>query len=103
MTPAIERLKQAGITYQVHRYDPRDVADLGFSEQVAASLEVPAAQVFKTLVCEVETGELIVAVLPGPLTLDMRTLAKASGTKKVAMAHAARAQKGAQSVCHQRR
>lgn len=93
MTPAIKRLQQAGVAHGVLRYDPRKVADLGYSQQVASALEVPANHVFKTLVCEIETGELIVAVLPGPDTLDLRKLARTAGVKKATMADAVRAQR----------
>jgi Cys-tRNA(Pro)/Cys-tRNA(Cys) deacylase len=93
MTPAIKRLQQVGVAHGVLRYDPREVADLGYSQQVAAALEVPPDHVFKTLICEIETGELVVAVLPGPNTLDLRKLARSAGVKKATMADAVRAQR----------
>ena len=49
MTPAIEALKKAGIQYKLHEY-PHDSDASSYGEEAANLLNIPAEQVFKTLV-----------------------------------------------------
>ncbi len=62
--------------------------------QVAQALNLPPEQVFKTLVVEPGTpgAKPILAVIPGPASLDTKKLARAAGEKKVRMAPRARAE-----------
>lgn len=84
-TPAIRELERLGIANRVHAYDhDRSVTAFG-AEAVAALGDVAPEQVFKTLVATT-AGELVVAVLPVPSTLDLKALAVALGTKHAEMA-----------------
>ncbi|WP_431967845.1 Cys-tRNA(Pro) deacylase [Nocardia sp. bgisy134] len=95
-TPAIRTLAKASIAHRVHSYahDPR--ADSYGAEAVdalAAELGVTAAQVFKTLIIELSTGVLAVAVLPVPNTLSLKAAAAALGAPKAAMADKTKAER----------
>ncbi|WP_431952607.1 Cys-tRNA(Pro) deacylase [Nocardia lijiangensis] len=95
-TPAIRTLAKAGVAHRVHSYahDPR--ADSYGAEAVdalAAELGVTAAQIFKTLVVELSTGTLAVAVLPVPNTLSLKAAAAALGAPKAAMADKTKAER----------
>ncbi|MGO4614841.1 Cys-tRNA(Pro) deacylase [Nocardia sp. 2YAB30] len=95
-TPAIRTLAQAGVAHRVHAYkhDPR--ADSYGTEAVdalAAELGLAAQQIFKTLVIELTTGSLAVAVLPVPNTLSLKAAAAALGAPKASMADKTRAEK----------
>ncbi|MET8780035.1 Cys-tRNA(Pro) deacylase [Nocardia sp. NPDC050713] len=95
-TPAIRTLAKAGIAHRVHSYahDPR--ADSYGAEAVdalAAELGVVAAQIFKTLVVELSTGALAVAVLPVPNTLSLKAAAAALGAPKATMADKTKAER----------
>ena len=82
-------LESRSIPYQTHRYDPqiRDAA------QVAASVGLPAEEVFKTLVVECPSRKKpILVLLPCDCSLNLKRLAKALDEKKVALAPHARAE-----------
>ena len=52
--------------------------------EAAGILGVPSNQVFKTIVITREVkGKPILAVLPGPLEVDLKALARAAGEKKL--------------------
>ena len=71
------------IGYELREYKV-DESDLS-AESVAQKIEVPLAQVFKTLVvCGDKTGVLL-ACIPGGFELDLKALALISGNKKVDM------------------
>ncbi|WP_067863294.1 Cys-tRNA(Pro) deacylase [Nocardia shimofusensis] len=95
-TPAIRTLTTAGLPHRVHSYkhDPR--ADSFGAEAVAAlaaDLGVEPAQIFKTLVVELSTGGLAVAVLPVPNSLSLKAAASALGAPKAGMAERAAAER----------
>ncbi|MGW5451009.1 Cys-tRNA(Pro) deacylase [Nocardia sp. NPDC003979] len=95
-TPAIKVLTAAKIAHEVHSYahDPR--ADSYGAEAVDAlgdALGVLAAQVFKTLVIELSTGALAVAVLPVPAKLSLKAAAAALGAPKASMADKTKAER----------
>ncbi|MEV6429428.1 Cys-tRNA(Pro) deacylase [Nocardia sp. NPDC051463] len=95
-TPAIRTLTKAGVAHHVHAYphDPR--ADSYGTEAVdalAGELGLDAAQIFKTLVLELSTGTLAVAVLPVPNMLSLKAAAAALGAPKAAMADKAKAER----------
>ena len=92
MTPAIQRLEQLGIEHAVHGYEPaRASSDYGID--ASAQLGVPAERVFKTLIAELDTHELVAAVVPVSHRLHMKSLARAIGAKKAFMADRARVEK----------
>lgn len=88
MTPAINALRKTKIAHQVHEY-VHDPSNDAYGPEAAEKLGVPADRVFKTLVVGTDSKELIVAVLPVSTMLSMKSLAKAVGAKKVAMANPA--------------
>ncbi|NOV98834.1 Cys-tRNA(Pro) deacylase [Isoptericola halotolerans] len=91
-TPALTALEDAGATHGVHPYEHDPSSDLSYGEEAAAALGVPAAQVFKTLVADVD-GDLVVAVVPVTGTLDLKALARAVGAKRATMADVGRAER----------
>lgn len=83
-TPATVALSSAGVDFTVHTYE-HDPAAASYGQEAAAALGVDAAQVFKTLVAEID-GALTVAVVPVSGSLDLKSLAAAVGGKRATMA-----------------
>jgi Cys-tRNA(Pro)/Cys-tRNA(Cys) deacylase len=96
LTPAIRALQAAGVPFQVHAFTAGDRSGSGsassYGLEAAAALGVPADQVFKTLVTDLD-GALWVAVLPVTGQLDLKAFAAAAEGKRAALAEAARAQR----------
>jgi Cys-tRNA(Pro)/Cys-tRNA(Cys) deacylase len=82
-TNAMRVLDQLGILYQVREYDV-DPDDLS-AETVAAKVQLPPEQVFKTLAVQGDRNGVCVAVIPGNAELDFKRLAHATGDSKVDM------------------
>ena len=93
MTPAIEALKKLGVAHAVHRYEVSGDEDVSYGEAVAAAIGADPATVFKTLVAQLNTGELVVAIVPVTSTLDLRALAAAADAKSASMAAPAAAER----------
>jgi Cys-tRNA(Pro)/Cys-tRNA(Cys) deacylase len=74
------------VDYQIFTYDYD--AGVQSAVEVAAAIGLPAQQVFKTLVVQPEepNRKPLLVVIPGPDTLDLKALAKATGLKKAKMA-----------------
>ncbi len=89
-TPALVALAAAGVPHTPRTYAHDPASDLGYGLEAAHALGVDPAQVFKTLVADVE-GALTVAVVPVTGRLDLKALAHAVGAKRAALAdpHAA--------------
>ena len=85
MTPAINLAKQHNLDYQLHEYT-HDTSAVSYGLEAAEKLHVDAAQIFKTLVVQMENGTLAVAILPVMHTLNFKKMTKALGCKKVTMA-----------------
>ena len=84
-TNAARLLDKAHISYRLIPYEV-DENDLAASH-VAQNIGEPIEKVFKTLVlCGDRNGHLV-CVVPGNMEVDLKTLAKASGNKKVDMIH----------------
>ena len=79
-TNAVRTLERMKIPYDTREYevDPDDLS----AEHVAASVEMPLEQVFKTLVCRGDKTGVFFAVLAGSQELDLKAVAKLSGNKK---------------------
>ncbi|MHA7188690.1 Cys-tRNA(Pro) deacylase [Arthrobacter sp. MDT2-16] len=90
-TPALAALSAAGIAYTARPYEHRPGAP-SYGLEAAAALDVPPAQVFKTLMASVD-GTLVAAVVPVTGSLDLKALASALGGRKAAMADPALAQR----------
>lgn len=83
-TPATVALTEAGIAFSTHSYE-HDPAAPSYGLEAAEVLGLPAEQVFKTLLAEVD-GELVVGIVPVGGKLDLKALAAAAGGKKAEMA-----------------
>ena len=85
MTPGIEVLRDQNVAHQVHEYehDPRSTQ---YGIEAAEKLNVSPERVFKTLVLQLSTGKLGVAVIPVSAQLNMKLAAKALQEKKCTMA-----------------
>ncbi len=78
-TNALRKLDQKKITYETYTYEVTDELD---GVTVANKIDKPYAQVFKTLVLR---GNLnyYVAVIPVAATLDLKSMSKVVGEKKL--------------------
>ncbi len=85
MTPAVNIAKKAKISYTLHSYT-HDPASASYGEEASEKFGIPADRVFKTLVAQIDSRELVVAVIPVSSMLSMKQIAKASGGKKAEMA-----------------
>jgi Cys-tRNA(Pro)/Cys-tRNA(Cys) deacylase len=83
-TPATVALTRAGVAFTTHSY-AHDPAAPSYGLEAAEVLGLPPAQVFKTLLADVD-GALVVAIVPVGGKLDLKSLAAAVGGKKAAMA-----------------
>jgi len=90
-TPATVLLTAQKIPHSLHPYDVSPDAP-NYGALVAEALEVAPAEVFKTLVAEVD-GALTVAVVPVTGDLDLKALAHAAGGKRAALADRAAAER----------
>jgi Cys-tRNA(Pro)/Cys-tRNA(Cys) deacylase len=90
-TPATVALTKAGLPFSTHAYD-HDPAAKSYGLEAAEALGLEAAQVFKTLLVEVD-GNLAVGVVPVDRQLDLKAVASALGGKKAAMADPAAAER----------
>lgn len=83
-TNAARILERMGIPYEVREYEV-DEDDLS-APTVARKVGLAPAQVFKTLVTRTEPSGVALAVVAADAELDLKALARATGTKKVALA-----------------
>ncbi|EKE77873.1 Cys-tRNA(Pro) deacylase [Gallaecimonas xiamenensis] len=92
MTPAIVLLQKTGTPHQVlsYQHDPKAPA---YGLEAADTLGLPYGEVFKTLLARLDSGKLVVALVPVDKQLDLKLLAKAAGAKKAEMAPPAEAEK----------
>lgn len=88
-TPATVALTRAGVAFTLHPYT-HDDATTHFGDEAAAALGVAPDRLFKTLLADLG-AELVVAVVPVAVQLDLKALAAALGAKKAAMADPAAA------------
>ena len=82
MTPAIRLLDSHKIAYQLMRYKT-GVAH-GWSDKLLEALDLPEAQVFKTLV--VSGHEPLIALVPARQSLDLKALATFISERSLEMA-----------------
>ncbi|WP_413699366.1 Cys-tRNA(Pro) deacylase [Psychromonas sp. KJ10-10] len=85
MTPATKLLKKHKIAFTIHEYT-HDKNSVSYGLEAADKLGLPSEMVFKTLVVQLETGELIVAIIPVAEKLNMKLVAKNFNSKKAKMA-----------------
>jgi len=87
MTPAVNYLKKNKITFTLHRYQ-HDPDHPSYGLEAAEKLNLDPNRVFKTLVVQVESKELVVAVVPVNKQLNLKSLARLLKVKKIALADA---------------
>jgi Cys-tRNA(Pro)/Cys-tRNA(Cys) deacylase len=80
-TNACRALDALGISYELRAYE-FDEEDLS-AETVAKKVGLPAESVFKTLCVRADDHAIVLAVLPGDQSLDLKALARAAGKKAV--------------------
>ncbi|MCG5212445.1 Cys-tRNA(Pro) deacylase [Streptosporangium sp. KLBMP 9127] len=90
-TPATVALSKAALDFTLHPYE-HDANAQAYGEEAADALGVPYERIFKTLVAEVDGG-LAVAVVPVAGKLDLKAFAAALGSKRAAMADAAKVER----------
>jgi Cys-tRNA(Pro)/Cys-tRNA(Cys) deacylase len=83
-TNAVRILEDLGIGFELREYpvDPNDLS----AETVAAKINLPLEQVFKTLVVKGDRNGICMAVIPGNAELDLKALARLTGDRKLEMA-----------------
>lgn len=92
-TRAARVLEELAVSFELLEYEvPPDADGRSLGEAVAAALGVPPETMFKTLIAEGADG-LLCAVVPVSGSLSLKALAAAAGTKKVAMADPAAAER----------
>jgi len=84
MTPAIKLLKKQKIPHTIHEYK-HDSNVHSYGEEAAQKMGVDPKSVFKTLVVQSDKM-MAVGIVPVISTLNLKSMAKALGVKKVAMA-----------------
>jgi Cys-tRNA(Pro)/Cys-tRNA(Cys) deacylase len=84
MTPAIKLLKKQKIPHTIHEYK-HDNNVHSYGEEAAQKMGVDPKSVFKTLVVQSDKT-MAVGIVPVTSTLNLKSMAKALGVKKVAMA-----------------
>jgi Cys-tRNA(Pro)/Cys-tRNA(Cys) deacylase len=80
-TNAMRLLEAQGVAFEPRSYDV-DPEDLS-AETVAKKINLPIEQVFKTLFARGDRNGLCFAVIPGNTELDLKTLAKGTGDRKI--------------------
>ena len=91
MTPAVKQLDKLALAYKLHQYQ-HDASCKSFGLEAADKLQVTAELVFKTLVVDVDSCYLAVAIIPVLEKLSLKKLAKTLNAKKINMADANKVQ-----------
>jgi Cys-tRNA(Pro)/Cys-tRNA(Cys) deacylase len=83
-TNAVRLLETLGIRHELREYqvEPDDLS----AETVAAKIQLPPEQVFKTLVMRGDRAGVCLAVVPGNTEVDEKALARLTGDRRVEMA-----------------
>lgn len=84
MTPAINAAKKAKIDFIIHEYE-HESGSASYGLEAAEKLSLDPNRVCKTLVAG-RSRDMVVAILPVSMQLDLKLLAKAVGVKKIGMA-----------------
>ncbi len=85
MTPAVKLAEKQKIHFNLHQYH-HDPSSPSYGLEAAEKLGVDAHKVFKTLLAQLDSKGLVVAVIPVSCQLNLKNLAKAAGAKKATMA-----------------
>nr|WP_018143843.1 Cys-tRNA(Pro) deacylase [Alloscardovia criceti] len=89
-TAALQALEDAQISYHTYTYEHNaDHMDQGFGLEGAAQLDIPAEQMFKTLLIDIGERpghDLATCIVPVTGHLNLKSAAAACGVKKAQMA-----------------
>ncbi len=85
MTPAIVALSKAKQDFRILEYEHGSFGKR-YGEEAVEELGLNPSRVFKTLLAELHDGEIVVCVVPVMSLLDLKTLAKTTGSKRASMA-----------------
>jgi len=88
-TPATKLLTSAGVTFIAHEY-AHDPNSSSFGLEAAQKLGVDPNRVFKTLIANVDES-FAVAIVPVSQQVSLKSLSRALGAKRAAMADPAQA------------
>jgi len=82
-TNAVRILEQKKVRFELREYavDPEDLS----AETVAAKVNMPLEQVYKTLLCRGDKHGCVFAIVAAGTELDLKALAKATGDKSCEM------------------
>lgn len=83
-TPATAALSRAGVRFTVHAYE-HDPGAASYGREAAEALGLDPAVVFKTLLVQTDE-QIVVAVTPVTGELDLKAVARATGSKRARMA-----------------
>tara|TARA_R110002095_G_scaffold189162_5_gene166622 strand:- start:1071 stop:1547 length:477 start_codon:yes stop_codon:yes gene_type:complete len=94
MTPAVNCVKKAKISYQIHSYQ-HDPGTQSYGSEAADALGVDPSRVFKTLLVSLDGNpkQLAVGVVPVSCSLDLKAMGALLGCKKATMADPQEAQR----------
>lgn len=92
MTPAIDLALKNNIEHTVHSYQHDPKAE-SYGGEAVELLGVDKNWVFKTLVIELNTGELAIGVVPVNGKLNLKAIANTLNVKKAVMADTQKAQR----------
>jgi Cys-tRNA(Pro)/Cys-tRNA(Cys) deacylase len=92
MTPAIDLANKYKVAFTVHQYQ-HDPSAESYGDEAAATLGFHANRIFKTLVVELNTGELAVGIVPVSRSLNLKAIAAAAKAKKAVMADSLKVQR----------
>ena len=92
MTPAVTFAKKLKLDFELLEYQ-HDANAASFGLEAVEKLGLDEKSVFKTLVAELDTGELVVAIVPVSVNLNLKQLAKAAKAKKAKMAEPAKVER----------
>lgn len=85
MTPAIDLANHHKVAFTLHQYQ-HDPNTTSYGNEAAGMLGLEPSRVFKTLVVELDTNELIVGIVPVSSTLNLKAIATSLKAKKASMA-----------------
>lgn len=92
MTPATKLLKKKAIQFNIYHYQ-HDTNNTYFGLEAIEKTAIDAHRIYKTLIVQLDNHQLVVAVLPVLLQLNLKRIAKLFKVKKAELADAALAQK----------
>ncbi|GED23010.1 Cys-tRNA(Pro) deacylase [Halomonas halmophila] len=92
MTPAVKMLEKAGIGFALATYE-HDARHPAYGEEAVDALGLATHEVFKTLLARLDTGQLVMALVPVSDQLDLKALARAAGARKAHLADAEEAER----------